>query len=139
MGNAVWLIFALPQWYFGALLAPLGAGPLSTIPALGACCGLAGLALGIRHRDTRLLWFVAPAVASQVLMAVAGFFRGQFRGEPADIALCLFLIAQLAAALYLVYRLNGLRLAASLLAVFSISYSLFAAFVAAMAFSDDWI
>ncbi|MFA6124138.1 hypothetical protein [Sphingomonas sp.] len=139
MNSAAALIFALPQWYFGMLLAPLGAGALSIIPALGACCGLAGLVLGIWHRDARLFWFTAPAVASQALIAVAGFFHGQFRGEPSDITLCLFLIAQLAAAFYLVYRLDGRRLAALLLAVFSLTYSLFAAFVAAMAFSDNWI
>ena len=95
--------------------------------------------MGIWHRDARLFWFAAPAITSQALTAIAGFLHGQFRAGAADNALYVFVIAQIAAALYLVYRMDGRRLAALLLAAFSISYSLLAAFVAAMAFSDNWI
>lgn len=35
MGNAIWLFFALPEWYFSTILQPFSAGPLTVIPALG--------------------------------------------------------------------------------------------------------
>lgn len=42
MGNAIWLFFALPDWYFSSILAPFSAGVLSTIPAAGIICLLVG-------------------------------------------------------------------------------------------------
>ncbi len=83
--------------------------------------------------------FLLLPVASQVLVVVAGFMRGSLREEANQPILLAFLLLQIAVAAYFVFRLNGARLSAAALAVFTVSYALFAAFVAAMAFSDTWL
>jgi hypothetical protein len=50
-----------------------------------------------------------------------------------------FLGVQLMICGYLLYRLIGARLEASILSFFCMTYALFAAFIATMAFSDTWL
>ena len=50
-----------------------------------------------------------------------------------------FFAAQLVLAGTLVYRARGARVAAAFLALFSLSYSWFAGFIATMAFTNRWL
>jgi hypothetical protein len=143
VGNAVWLFWAVPSWYFSTLLMPFGAGPLSAITALGAVCLIIGAGWGIIKRKTSLLLFLLLIAASQVLVVDAGFSRGLLRGTTNQITLQTllgaFLLLQVVIAGYFVWRLKGARWPAVVLAIFTSSYAAFGAFVAAMAFSDDWL
>ena len=139
MGNAVWLFWAVPTWYFSTLLKPFSAGALSAVPAFGAVCLAIGAVWGIRRRKANLLIFLLLVAASQALVVVAGVMRGSLRGGAGQPILGTFLLLQVAIAGYLVWRLKGTRWAAAALAIFTSSYAAFAAFVAAMAFSDDWL
>ena len=49
------------------------------------------------------------------------------------------MLLQIAGAGYIVWRLEGARWPAAAIAIFTSSYAFFAAFVAAMAFSDTWV
>jgi hypothetical protein len=143
MGNAVWLFWAVPAWYFSTLLMPFGAGPLSAIPASGAVGLVIGAGWGVIKRKTNLLIFLMLILASQALVVVAGFLRGSLRGTTNQLTLQTllgtFLLLQIAIAGYFVWRLKGARWPAVALAIFTSSYAAFGAFVAAMAFSDDWL
>lgn len=142
MGNALWLFLSVPVWYFGAIVSPLSAGPLSAIPALGALFLAIGIVAGAAKREMRLLVFVLLLAGSQILVAVAGFLRGALRPDPNNLLLWIvgaFIFLQITGAAYIVWRLKGVRLPAAAMALFSSSYALFAAFVAIMAFTDDWI
>ncbi len=114
MGNAVWLFWAVPYWYFSTLLMPFGNGPLSEIPALGAVCLIIGAGWGIIKRKTSLLIFLLLIVASQALVVVAGFSHGLLRGTTNQITLQTllgtFLLLQIVIAGYFVWRLKGARL-----------------------------
>lgn len=139
MGDAIWLILALPEWFFSTVLMPLAAGPLTLIPAIGTVCLVVGIVLGAMKRKASLLLFLVPASLSELLVGVAGFLRGQMRGNPTDWLLGAFLIFQFLLCGYLIWQAKGARVAAAPLAVFSVSYATFAAFVAAMAFNDTWL
>ncbi len=139
MGNAIWLTFALPEWYFSSILAPFSAGLLTAIPALGIVGLAIGAVWGLMKRRRGLLMFLLLPAASQVLVVVAGFMRGLLRDEASQPFLLAFLLLQIVVAGFFVFHLNGARLPAAALAVFTVSYALFAAFVAAMAFSDTWL
>jgi len=141
MDNAVWLFLAVPAWYSSAIISPFGAGPLTEIPALGIASLAVGIVLGILSRKTSLLIFLLLPAASQILVVVAGFLRGAFRSDGNQLSFWLsaFVLLQIACAAYLVWRLRGARRPATALAVFTSSYAFFAAFVAAMAFSDNWL
>ena len=139
MGNAVWLSFALPNWYFSALLAPFSAGILTAIPALGIVGLTIGAVWGLMKRRRGLLMFLLLSAASQVLVVVAGFMRGSLRDGADQPILLAFLLLQIVVAGFFVFRLKGARLPAAALAVFTVSYALFAAFVATMAFRDTWL
>jgi len=139
MGNAAWLFLALPAWYFSTILAPFSAGVLTAIPALGILCLAIGVVLGIVKRKTSLMIFLLLPAASQILVVIAGFMRGSLRYDANQPILWTFLLLQIAAAGYIVWRLKGARRPAAALAVFTSSYAFFAAFVAAMAFSDTWL
>ena len=81
-------------------------------------------------------------MASQILVVVAGFLRGAFRYDPNHIGawiLGIFMLLQIVGAAYIVWRLEGARWPAAAIAIFTSSYAFFAAFVASMAFSDDWL
>ena len=139
MGNAVWLTLALPQWYFPALLAPFAAGPLTLIPASGALALLAGGGMAVVRRRREPLWFLVPAVASHVLVAVAGLMRGRLDQDASNPVLIAFLVAQLVLCGFLIWRLRRARVEAALLTVFAMTYALFAAFIASMSFNDVWL
>jgi hypothetical protein len=141
MGNAIWLFWAVPTWYFSTILMPFGAGSLSAVPALGVVCLAVGAVSGIIKRKTNLLIFLLFIVASQVLVVVSGFMRGSFPGETSERSLLTILSAlvllQIAGAGYVVWRFKGARWPAAMLAIFTSSYAAFAAFVALMAFNND--
>jgi len=139
MGNAAWLFCSVPAWYFSALLKPSGAGFLSAVPALGALCFIIGTLWGILKRKPGLLIFCPLIVVSQALVVIAGFMRGSVSGGVTSFILNSFLLLQVIAAGYFVWRLKGTRGPASALAIFTSSYAAFAAFVAAMAFTDNWL
>ena len=139
MGNAVWLFFALPDWYFSTILAPFSAGVLTVVPAVGIVGLVVGTVWGAAKRRRALLIFLVLPAASQALVAVAGIMRGDLRNHESEVILWTFLVLQAVAAGYFVFRLNGARLPASALAVFALSYAFFASFVASMAFSDVWL
>jgi hypothetical protein len=137
MGNAIWLLLALPLWYFSSLTNPLAGGALTLIPTVGTFCLLAGVLIGIHSARRGLLLFFIPFGLSELVVSVAGLLRGQI----ADTGLILFpfVVVQLVLSVYLVFDLRGARIAASALAIFSFTYALFGAFVASMSFTDRWL
>lgn len=142
MGNAFWLFLTVPIWYFSTTTSPFNAGPLSAIPALGILSLVIGIVTGAVKRETRLLIFLLPLAASQILVAAAGFLRGALRHDPNGLLLWIigtFIFLEIAGAAYAVWRLKDARSPAAAIAFFSSSYALFSAFVATMAFTDDWI
>ncbi len=139
MGNAFWLFFALPKWFFSSILAPFSAGALTLIPVAGIVCLIIGIVLAVRLRAKSLWVFAFPALASQALVTIAGFMRGAFANSSSVLVLFAFLAIQLGLSSYLVYRFREARLPAILLAVFSLSYAFYASFIAGMAFTDDWL
>jgi hypothetical protein len=142
MSNAFWLFWAVPSWYFATIASPLAAGPLTAIPALGILCLAIGLLWGVAKRETGLLIFLMPLAASQLLVIVAGFLRGVFRPDSYYMISWItgaFILFQIAASAYIVWRLRGARWSAAAITIFNLSYALHAGFVATMAFSDDWL
>ncbi|HYC75901.1 hypothetical protein [Brevundimonas sp.] len=139
MGDSVWLTLALPQWFFPTILAPFSAGPLTLIPAAGVLALLAGLGLAVLRRRREALWFLIPAAASHVLVAVAGLMRGDLGQDASNAVLLTFLAAQLVLCGGLIWRLKRARPEAGLLFVFAMAYALFAALIAAMSFTDVWL
>lgn len=124
-------------------MAPLSAGALTLVPAIGLIALATGVVLGAVKRKRDLLWFLALFAASEALVAVAGAMRGQVPlGEPENLlsfGLLLFLGAQVAVSGYLTYRMKGARAAASALGVFCVTFAAAAAFVAAMSFTNNWL
>ncbi len=139
MGNAIWLFFALPVWYFSTIAAPFSAGMLSAIPALGIVCLIFGVVCGTLKRRLDLSMFLVLPAASQALVVVAGLMRGSLTVQVSEPMLATFVLLQIAFAGYFVFRLKGARLPAVALAIFTSSYAFFAAFVAGMAFADRWL
>ena len=140
MAAAIWMIWAVPLWYF-QVLGQLSRGYLGY--SLPAWIGIAGLVLGmtiaVRKRETRLLWFLLSLLLTQVFVAASGLFRGQLDGAPLQWGLSAFMFAQIGLIVFLVMRFKGARLAASGLGAFGLSYAWFASFFAAMSFADVWI
>ena len=140
IGNALWLISALPLWYLSPVANPLGAGVLSLIPFVGSLALVGGAVIGIVQRRPSLIYFVVSPFISECYVAVAGALRGQVRGSAGLVPASVFAVVQAAFLIwFLIYRLKGARVAASALALFCASYALFAWFVGAMAFADDWL
>jgi len=139
MRNAIWLFLALPNWCFSTIVNPLSAGPLSAIPALGVISLVVGLILALSGREPRLFLFLIPFTLSQLFVAIAGALRGQLREESSLTPSLLFIVVQVVLVAYLIYYLAGARGAAVALAAFSLTYALFAGFVAGMSFSDNWL
>jgi len=137
MNDAIWLLLAVPEWYAESIADPLGAGPLTLIPACGLVCLAAGIVLAVRQRSRASLLFLIPLLLSEAFVAAAGALRGQV-SSPTFILLA-FLGVQFVLSAGLAVRLSGARAAGLLLGFFSLSYALFAAFVAAMAFTDSWV
>ncbi|HEX9881864.1 MAG TPA: hypothetical protein VGA65_05090, partial [Hyphomicrobium sp.] len=109
MGNAIWLFFALPEWYFSTILAPFRTGLLSAIPALGIVCLIFGVVCGTLKRRLDLSAFLVLPVASQALALVAGFMRGSLTHQVSEPILAIFTLLQIAVAGYFIFRLEGAR------------------------------
>lgn len=95
--------------------------------------------MGAVKRRLGLLIFLLLPLSSQVLVAVAGFMCGDVDNDTSEIVLSAFFWSHVAIAAYFVFRLKGARLPAVLLGLFSLSYAVFASFVASMSFSDVWL
>jgi hypothetical protein len=141
MNNAAWLSLALPEWYFSTILAPLGAGPLSAIPAFGTACLGIGVVLGFAAGERSLFLFLIPAAITELFVAIAGAMRGlaPYDSHILTVALSLFVGLQIILAIYLVFAMKGARLAATALALFSVTYAMFATFIAGMSITNDWL
>jgi hypothetical protein len=137
MGNALWLFFALPDWYFTTILMPFSAGPVTAIPASGIIALAAGLAFAIAGREPSILWGLVSVAASHLLVSVAGLFRGQL--EDSGLVFLGFLFAQLVGLVYMVFVSHESRRAGLCIAWFCGTYALFAAFIASMSFADSWL
>jgi hypothetical protein len=140
IGNALWLVSALPLWYLSSVANPLGAGVLSLIPFVGSLALVGGAVIGIVQRRPSLIYLVVSPFISECYVAVAGALRGQVPGNAGLVPASVFAVVQAAFLIWLlVHRLKGARLAASALALFCASYAFFAWFVGAMAFANDWL
>ena len=137
MQGAAWLFLSLPHWYFSSIGAPFKAGLLSALPALGTAALLVGVVSGVILRRSDLAVFLVLPAASQGLMIVAGFLMN--RPAYASPAWWIFPLLQLVLAGNFIYRLRGARLPATALAAFSVTYALFATFLAGMAISGTWL
>lgn len=131
------MFVGLPYSYFSVLGNPFAAGFLSIIPAFGAVCLFFGVIIGLVQKNMLLFAFVILPLLSQGLVTVSFSMIGE--GPESAFWIWLFLGSQLLASIYLVYRLRSTIIAALLLAVFSLSYAYFAAFLSSMAFSDTWL
>ena len=128
MNNLLWLFVSTPKWF--VLNSDRFDGPLNALPALGMAALAVGLILAFVRREWRLTAFLIPFLASQVLLVIAALSRGRVAQDSADIILYAFLALQALLAGILIWRFRDSRLAASALAVFSLCYGLFTAFVA---------
>lgn len=137
--NALWLLSALPAWYFSTITHPFQAGILSLIPFVGILGLVAGVATGIVQRRRAVLLFIFPFAVSECYVAIAGWFRGQLRGNASLLPFCIFIFVQLLLIGYSVHKSRHARVAAFAFTIFSVSYALFALFVGGMAFADDWL
>ena len=137
--NALWLITALPVWYFSTIAHPLQAGILSLVPFVGILGLIAGGLVGIFQRRRALFLFVFPFAVSECYVAIAGSFRGQLRGNASLVPSCVFIFVQLVLIGYFVYKSRQSRLGSFAFTIFSVSYALFALFVGGMAFADSWL
>lgn len=138
MGNAIWLAVAVPRWFFEGALRPFSAGILSLIVFIGTVCLLIGAICGLIQRHKKLLLFLLPLIASEILVIISGFYRGQVPSGGGKWML-VFLVTEALMAGFLVYRLKGARVSASFLAIFCVAYAWFASFVAGMSFSNIWL
>ena len=139
MGSAIWLFKVLPQWYFDLITAS-DVGWYSLIPLAGTVCLGVGVVLGVIRRQPRLFLFFVPFFISQFYVALAGLLRGEIaRDSSLAVATVPFLSIELLAVGILIYLLKGARPAATLIALFCVTYALFAAFVGGMAFTDEWL
>ena len=73
------------------------------------------------------------------MVAVAGLLRGKFDLGMVDPVLLAFLSVLLTSILGLGWWLRRVRISAIALGIFVMTYGLFAAFIAAMAFRDTWL
>ena len=97
---------------------------------------------GFVGHETSLWIFLLLPAASQTLVVVAGFLRGTLRHDPHHVTrwvIRTFMLLQIVGAAYIVWWSEGARWPAAAIAIFTSSYAFFAAFVAAMAFSDTWV
>jgi len=128
MGNVFWAFLAPPVWYI-MLMNPVEGRWLSLIPVTGVLGLLAGISLGIRSGERRLLLFIVPFVLSEIFLAP--FWFAQERGvDCGDIVFIGFATFQLIACAYLIFIAKGARLAALALSLFSSTYALFIAVAA---------
>ena len=139
MGDAIWLFFGTPKWFLSNVQDPMAVGILSVFPFVGILCLVAGVALAVWRRN-RFLWrFGLPFLGCQALVVVAGFLRGSLDNSITTYILAPFIAVMLGWSLFLVVRAKCARIAALLLAVFTLSYASYASFVSWMSFTDTWL
>lgn len=138
MGEATWLFYALPAWYFESALNPFSAGLLTLIPAIGGLCLFIGIIIGVWLRKPSLLWFFVSVVLSQAFVTLSGFFQGQLNNSVLWPIPGFALLQLLAIVLSLCASASAL-LPAALIAIFCISYALYAWFIAAMSLTGTWL
>lgn len=139
MCNGLWLLLALPAWYFEASLHPLRAGVLSFFPFLGTLGLLAGAAMGLLKRRSSLALFFPSFAASECYVAIAGLLRGQLRGNASLVPFCIFVLVQLVLVGHFAYRARRAPLAVLAFTVFLLSYAFLAWLIGGMAFADSWL
>ena len=139
IGNAVWLICALPVSYFRAVTHCLRGAVSTSTPFIATLALSAGAVTGIIQRRRTLFLFLFPFVVSELFVAIAGWLRGQLRGNASLLPFYVFTVVQVALTAYLLYRVRGARFATLALTVFSASYAFWALFAGGMAFADDWL
>ena len=124
MHDALAAFLTLPALYLAFILKPFYAGPVTALPALTVVALTVGSVLGVlgRHRD--LLFFLLLPVSSQGLLVLVALWHDTLSFEAIALYLVAFFILQVAAAGYLVFRSSEARLAASLLAIFTVPYAL---------------
>jgi hypothetical protein len=135
----MWLAFAGPAFYLGAALQPFSAGYLSFIPLLGIVGLVIGIVVGCVQRKRVLFLFVFPFLLSEVFLTVGGLLRGQFLGTTWQTPSVIFAITQISAIVFVAYRGRKALVADFSLALFSLTYALFAWFIAGMSLSDTWL
>ena len=140
MQNALWIFFALPQWYFESITVPFLHPVLTGIPASGIVALALGIVAGlIGAWNSNLLWILASVGASQAYVAITGLFRGQMTEYASDWPFYCLMAVQLAIMTVLLWRARGKRVAAGLLSWFGITYALYAGVIGQMALSDTWL
>lgn len=133
------LSVSLLEWYVEAIFArPSDLGMIGWIPKVGGAALLVGIILGVIRRQRSLLLFLIPLGVAHLFVALAGMFERSMTTPSNDLPVTIpFLLLQLAICTWLVYK-SG-RLAALFLAIFVLTYSWFAGFIAAMALTGDWL
>jgi|EndMetStandDraft_9_1072997.scaffolds.fasta_scaffold158535_2 hypothetical protein len=141
MDSAIEYFLEFQTAYFGAILSPFKYGLATFIPAIGFLCLVAGVGVGLATRRRDFLLFLTLPIVSQAFVIISELMRGALQSpalEPVGSTIVLaFLLLQVAVAGYLACRARGARLAASALAIFTVSYAFYAAFFAGMALAND--
>jgi hypothetical protein len=142
MIEALGLVLTTLSWFAAAFLEmfvkPSGEW-LLLIPFTGAASLLSGVVLWLRQGRPRLYLFLFSPAASLLLVFIAGIFRGKVGGDVATPLLVGFLAGQAAFLAYALYRCRVSWMPAVLFAYGFFAYAIFSSFVAAMAFTGQWI
>jgi len=118
-----WYVTEPATYYFLRLLDPFVGNPLSFIPPISVVCLLVGALLAVIKKQFSLLIFLGSPIATHVLFLLAALLGGDF---PLSVLFfSSFFITQFVFCCYLVFQLRGIRVAASLLSIFSLSYAFF--------------
>jgi hypothetical protein len=127
MDNAAYLFVAAPGVYFSALLPPFPNGLLTLLPLLGVIALVTGGIIGLRRRNKRLLWFIAPVALIQVMLAFTGWTTLRYESH---VYAGYFLIAMVLGATALAWRAARDKVAAALLSGFIVTYMIVSVVVA---------
>lgn len=135
----MWLLTALPIWFFNSLFNPLGAGVFTIVPSIGVFFLIVGIGIGALQRYWALSAFVVAPTMSEVFVGMAGYFQGKLQEETTLYIILTFWAFQILLISGLIYTSRGARLAAISLAIFCLTYAFFTGFVATMAFRNVWL
>jgi hypothetical protein len=139
--GAVWMLRMLVETYFLSFLKPFSDFfPLSLIGAVGTLALTVGVVACVRTGWRPLRLFALPVAFSVALIMLSSALWEQVRTDATiNIITAVFLGGQLLAALFLVWLLRRAWLAAVPLAIFSMTFAVFAMFIAAMALTGNWL
>lgn len=135
----LWLLLEFNQGYFIAALPPFSLHLFSLNSVVGLISLLVGFVWGILRKKRGLLVFIAPILASQGLVVLSGYTRGVLQPGTAEPLMFAFLLLQMGAAGFIVFKMKDARVPAAALALFTSSYAFHATFVATMAFTENWL